>query len=257
MSVIVKNAAELELMTEGGRRLISILKHIKKHIVPGVTLINLDKIAREESINQSGRPSFLGYRGYPAAICTSVNQGIVHCIPNSYQLLEGDVVSIDFGFWYKGFHTDAAITWIVGKDIHNRLPLLKGVYRALLAGCGVVRADIRVEEISHAIETSLIKDNLTIMRQFVGHGVGKDLHEEPVIPNFVGPDKNVILPVGSTIAIEPIAGVGKEAHITLNNQWSVLTSDNQPVAHFEQTVAVAPEGAQILTPIQDILDFTP
>lgn len=257
MNVIIKNTVELELMAEGGRRLITILKHLKKQIVPGVTLLDLDKIAKEESTKQSGKPSFLGYQGYPAAICASVNQGIVHCIPDNYKLQEGDIVSIDFGFLYKGLHTDTAVTWIVGKDIYGRLPLLKAVYRAMMAGCSVVKAGVRVEEISRAIENSLTKDKLTIMRQFVGHGVGKGLHEAPTIPNFVGPDKNVVLPAGSTIAIEPIAGTGKEDNITLEDRWSVVTSDQQPVAHFEQTLAILPDGAQILTPIQDILDFTP
>lgn len=257
MSVQIKTTAELAIMAEGGRRLVEVLRCLQQQIVPGVSLKTLDQIARTQTEKLGGRPSFLGYKGYPAAICTSVNAGIVHCIPNDYELQKGDLISIDFGFYYESFHTDAAITWIVGEDIRHHLPLLRGVYRALQAGVAEVRAGVKVGEISRAIETSLKSDQLTIMRQFVGHGVGRGLHEDPVIPNFLGHDRNVLLPAGSTIAIEPIAGVGQEAHATLADSWSVQTTDNQPVAHFEQTVAVIAGGSQILTPIQDILSFTP
>ncbi|MFH0912192.1 MAG: type I methionyl aminopeptidase [Patescibacteria group bacterium] len=257
MSIQVKTTAQIAIMAEGGRRLIKVLAQVKKHLAPGISLKNLDQIAREETAKLDGQPSFLGYRGYPAAMCTSVNYGIVHCIPDDYELQEGDLISVDFGVLYQGWHTDAAVTWIVGKDINNYLPLLKGVYRALLAGTAAVRAGVTVGEISQALETSLRQSKLTTMRQFVGHGVGRDLHEDPVIPNFVGHDKKVVLPAGSTIAIEPIAGLGREEFFTLKDHWSVHTTDQEPVAHFEQTLAVLPEGSQILTPIQEILDFTP
>ena len=257
MSVMTHTPAELEIMAEGGRRLVKILSVIKEQVVPGVSLKTLDMLARTHSEKLGGRPSFLGYRGYPAAICASLNHGIVHCIPTDHKLQEGDLVSIDFGFYYQGFHTDSAITWIVGQDINNYLPLLQGVYRALQAGINTAKAGVKVGAISQAIATSLKKDHLTVMRQFMGHGVGRDLHEEPGVPNFVGPDKDVILPEGCTIAIEPIAGTGGEASTTLADRWSVQTTDRQPVAHFEATVALTPLGAEILTPIQDILGFTP
>ncbi|MFA5967182.1 MAG: type I methionyl aminopeptidase [Patescibacteria group bacterium] len=257
MSINVKTAAEIEIMAVCGQKLVQILKHLKQQIIPGTSLKTLDQMARDAAKEQGGQPTFLGYQGYPAAICASVNEGIVHCIPTDYQLQEGDLISIDFGFCYQGWNTDAAITWIVGEDIHQYRPLLKGVYQALRAGVGQVRAGVRVGEISQAIEDTLRQAHLTIMRQFVGHGVGRELHEDPVIPNFVGHDKKVVLPSGSTIAIEPIAGVGGEGYITLPDQWSVYTTDKQPVAHFEETVVVLPEGAKILTPIQEILDFTP
>jgi len=236
---------------------IELLAQLKNQLVPGVSLKELDLIARQETEQLGGKPSFLGYRGYPAAICACVNEGIVHCIPTDYQLTNGDLVSIDFGFYYQGFHTDAAVTWIVGQDINNYRPLLKGVYAALRAGVNEVTAGVKVGKISQAIESSLRQSKLTIMRQFVGHGVGRALHEEPNVPNFVSHDKNVVLPEGSTIAIEPIAGVGGEASITLPDNWSVKTTDQSPVAHFEETVVVLPGGAKILTPLQQILDFTP
>lgn len=257
MSISIKSPAEIEVMAEGGKRLVEILKSLHQQLVPGVSLMVLDAIARAEAARLDGRPSFLGYKGYPAAICASVNEGIVHCIPTDYQLQNGDLISIDFGFYYHGWHTDAAVTWIVGEDINGLRPLLKGVYEALRAGVQEVQVGIKVGVVSEAIETVLKANKLTIMKQFVGHGVGRALHEEPVIPNFVGHDKNVILPEGAVIAIEPIAGIGREEYTTLENNWSVLTTDKRPVAHFEETVAITAKGSRILTPIQQILDFTP
>lgn len=255
MNIKTKTPQDILVMREGGYKLIEVLKIIKKAVKPGATLKELDNIAREETKKLGGYPSFLNYKSYPAAICTSVNEGIVHCIPNEYQLKEGDLISIDFGFKFNNFHTDTTISLIVGEDINNLRPLLKAVYSALMAGTKQVKAGVRVGDISQAIETSLKNDNLTIMRQFVGHGIGRDLHEDPIVPNVVGHDKDVVLPAGSVIAIEPIAGKGREAHITAKDDWSIHTMDNQPVAHFEHTVVVKNDGYEIITPINEIIDI--
>lgn len=255
MSVKIKTPQEISIMREGGHKLVEILKIVKKAVKPGVTLKELDKIARDETQKQGGHPSFLNYKRYPAAICTSVNEGVVHCIPNDYQLKNGDLISIDFGFKFNNLHTDATVSLIVGEDINNLRPLLKSVYSALLAGTNRIKAGVKVGDISKAIETSLINDNLTIMRQFVGHGIGYDLHEDPIVPNIVGHDKNTVLPAGSVIAIEPIAGKGREAHATAEDSWSVHTMDNQPVAHFEHTIVVKDDGYEIVTPIKEIIDI--
>ena len=257
MSVNIKTDAEIQIMVEGGKRLVEVLRRIKAHIKVGTLLSELEKVAIETTKELEGKPSFMGYRGYPSASCISVNHGIVHCIPDDYKLQEGDIVSVDFGFFYQGFHTDATVSWIVGKDIHNRLPLLKTVYSSLMAGISVIKTGVTVGDISRAIEKTLTNANVTIMRQFVGHGVGKTLHESPIVPNFVGHDKDVILPYGAAIAMEPIAGLGSEDHLVADDGWSVYTTDKKPVAHFEQTVVVTDRGAKIITPIQDILDFTP
>lgn len=253
MSINIKTSAEIAVMAEGGKRLIEVFKAIKSRIIPGTVLKELDEIARKVAEEQDGSPSFLGYRGYPAAICTSVNHGIVHCIPDNYQLQEGDVISVDCGLLYKGFHTDAAVTWIVGNDIHRRKNLLDNTYKALLAGIDSVKAGVKVGEISSAIATTLQSANLTIMKQFVGHGVGRELHEDPVVPNFVGHDRNTALPAGSVIALEPIASLGQEEYETGKDKWSTFTSDKRPVAHFEMTVAVTERGPQILTPIDQVI----
>jgi len=254
-SIKIKTSQDILVMREGGRKLIEVLKIIKKAVKPGVTLKELDIIAREETKRLGGYPSFLNYKSYPAAICTSVNEGVVHCIPNEYKLIEGDIISIDFGFKFNNFHTDATISLIVGEDINNLRPLLKSVYSSLLAGTDQLKAGVKVGDVSKAIETSLTNDNLTIMRQFVGHGVGRDLHEDPIVPNVVGHDKDTVLPAGSVIAIEPVAGKGKEAYVTAEDGWSVRTIDNQPVAHFEHTVLVKEGGYEIITPINEIIDI--
>ncbi|MFH1088235.1 MAG: type I methionyl aminopeptidase [Patescibacteria group bacterium] len=253
MSINIKTPEEIAIMAEGGKRLIEIFKTIKQHIVPHTTLKTLDDVARKVAGQQGGSPSFLGYQNYPAAICTSVNHGIVHCIPDGYQLQVGDVISVDCGLFYKGFHTDAAVTWIVGEDIHQHQALLDNTYKSLLAGVNTVHAGVKVGKISSAIATTLQSAHLTIMKQFVGHGVGRDLHEDPVVPNFVGHDKDTVLPVGSVIAIEPIASLGREEYETTSDHWSTFTSDQQPVAHFEMTVAVTQDGAQIITPIDQVI----
>ncbi len=255
MNIRVKTPEEVEIMREGGAKLIEVFKILISHAQPGTTLTELDKIARVESEKLGAKPSFLGYQGYPAAICTSVNEGIVHCIPDSYTLKEGDLLSIDLGLLYKGLHTDSAISLVIGEDIHGYTPLLQKTYQSLVAGVQAVKANHKVGDISRAIEESLNKSNLTIMRQFVGHGIGHKLHEAPTVPNFVGHDKDVILPANSVIAIEPIAGFGAEAYFTENNGWSTRTVDKNTVAHFEETVVVTEHGPESLTPIEEIIDF--
>lgn len=255
MKVPIKNSRELAIMKEGGKRLIQIFKILLDNAKEGTALKELDQLAKDEAKRLKGRPSFLGYKGYPAAICTSVNSGIVHCIPNGYRLKKGDLLSIDCGFFFKGLHTDAAVSLIIGEDIHGYNSLLQSVYRALLAGTQAIKAGVKVGVISQAIESSLTGSRLTIMRQFVGHGVGRQLHEPPVIPNFVGHDQDVVLPENSVIALEPIAGEGSEAYETSNDSWSARTVDSKAVAHFEHTVAVTSQGPEILTPIKEIIDI--
>lgn len=248
-----KTSQEIEAMREGGAHLVGIFKKIQAQLVPGTNLIDLDKLFREAAKSVGAEPSFLGHEGYPAAICASVNNQIVHCPPTDYQLKEGDIITIDGGLYFKNFHTDSAFTAIIGQDIHNYTPLLRATYQALLAGTQVVRADVRVGEISQAISDSVVQSGFEVMKQFVGHGIGRKLHEAPVVPNFVGHDKDVVLPAGTTIAIEPIVGAGRDGHILGPDGWSTTTVDDSPAAHFEHTVVVTPEGAEVLTPLDDII----
>ncbi|MFA5270211.1 MAG: type I methionyl aminopeptidase [Patescibacteria group bacterium] len=255
--VLVKTSEQIAAMREGGAKLIDVLGTVVKAARVGVSLTELDQIALNRIKELGAQPSFLGYMDYPATLCTSVNNGIVHCIPNSYRLSEGDLLSIDCGVIWKGLHTDSAISIVVGKDIHNHRPLLVSVYRSLLAGTNEAVAGVTVGKISQAIQDSLSRDKMTIMRQFVGHGVGATLHEAPIVPNVVGHDKGVVLPEGSVIAIEPIAGVGREAHSIDPDGWGARTMDGAPVAHFEQTVLVTQRGPEVLTPLGGIIQFRP
>lgn len=253
MKVPIKTPAELSVMREGGKKLVEVFKIIKSRIKPGVTLKKLDQLALATIYKLDAKPAFLGYQKYPATICTSVNSGIVHCIPDGYQLKTGDLISIDCGLLYRGMYTDAAMTFIVGRDIHQYSQLVELTYQALIVGTQQIKAGVKIGDISGAIEKFILSNKLTIMRQFVGHGIGKKLHEPPVVPNFVGHDRSTVLPAGSTIAIEPIVGLGGEAHTVAGDNWSTHTADNSVVAHFEQTVAVTPAGCEILTPIAEII----
>ncbi|MBN2585424.1 type I methionyl aminopeptidase [Patescibacteria group bacterium] len=255
--VQIKSAEQIAAMRAGGAKLVEVLKEVVGAVRVDVSLTELDQIALHKITALGAKPSFLGYQDYPATLCTSVNNGIVHCIPNNYQLQEGDLLSIDCGLIWEGMHTDAAVSVVVGQDIHGHLPLLTSVYRALLAGTNEVKAGAKVGQISKAIQTSLSRDKLTIMRQFVGHGVGAKLHEAPIVPNAVGHDKDVVLPEGSVIAIEPIAGIGGEAHGTDPDGWCARTLDGAPVAHFEHTVLVTEGGPEVLTPLDSIIQFRP
>lgn len=255
--VLIKSPEQIAAMRVGGAKLVEVLKAVVAKVQVGVSLTELDQIALQKIKALGAQPSFLGYQDYPATLCTSVNNGIVHCIPNNYRLQEGDLISIDCGLIWEGMHTDSAISVVVGKDLHGYLPLLASVYRSLLAGTNEVRGGVKVGRISKAIEDSLSRDKLTIMRQFVGHGVGTSLHEAPIVPNVVGHDKDVVLPIGSVIAIEPIAGTGREAFGTDPDGWCARTLDGAPVAHFEHTVLVTSGGSEVLTPLQQIIQFRP
>jgi len=255
--VAIKSGEQITAQRIGGAKLIEVLKVVVESAKVGVSLLELDKIAYQKIQELGAEPSFLGYQDYLATLCTSVNNGIVHCIPNGYQLQEGDLLSIDCGLIYDEMHTDSAISVVIGSDIHGYGPLLSSTYRSLLSGTNQVKAGVTVGQISQAIQDSLTKDKLTIMRQFVGHGVGVKLHESPIIPNVVGHDKGVVLPAGSVIAIEPIAGTGREAYSTDADGWSTYTLDGRPVAHFEHTVLITDGGSEVLTPLDDIIQFRP
>jgi len=242
---------EITIMREGGKRLSAILGKLKAAAKPGVRGNQLNELAIQLAESYGGKPSFLGYKGYPAAICLSVNEGVVHGIPKANPLNEGDIVKIDAGLCYEGFHTDSAFTLVVGQN--TLPPLLQACYEALLAGTRAVRAGVQVDSISSAIEHKVKEKGFTILRAFGGHGVGKALHEEPIITNFVS-DSKVRLPEASTVALEPIVGEGGEETRTLDDGWTVVTKDGSCVAHFEHTILVKKDGAEVLTPLDEVVD---
>ena len=243
---------DIQNLRIAGEKTIAVFAEIKKHIKPGVSLIDIDKIAEETVIRLGATPAFKGYQGYPNSICASLNEEIVHCIPDSRVLKEGDVITIDFGVKYKGVNTDCAITWPVGViDVKVR-KLLSGTYQALRNGVEQAKVGNVVDDISFAIQQVLCEEGLTIFREFVGHEVGKTLHGEILIPNFKSGDKTEIKS-GMVFAIEPIAGIGDDTTINDTNGWNWKAKDLAPVAHFEETVLITDQGPEIITPIESLI----
>lgn len=240
-------------LKEGGRRLMTIFAALKEQVRPGTNLLSLEKLANDLFGQSGGLPSFKGYKGYPSSLCLSVNSVVVHGIPVDYILREGDVLAIDMGMYYRGWHTDAAITLPVGNIAPEVHRLLSGTYAALLAGTEAARVGNHVEDISKAIEQILRGRGLTIFRQLVGHGVGRELHLDPIIPNFDSGSKGIELKPDQIVALEPIAGLGKEETKELPDGWTIETVDGKPAVHFEHSILLTPTGAEVLTPLDGLV----
>lgn len=237
-----------------GQKLVDILDILTDMAKPGVNLLDIERVADAEAHKAGGTPSFKGFEGYPCATCLCVNHGVVHCIPQGYELQEGDILMIDMGLYYQGVHTDAAITIPIGGIDQEKRRLLLGTYQALRAGVKQVGPGVSVQNISQAIETTLKSHNLTIFKEFVGHGVGRTLHEDPYIPNYVErglPSPN--LAPDTAIAIEPIVGIGAPAVDFLDDGWTVVTADGKPSAVFEETILITSEGQEIVTPLEKLV----
>lgn len=248
------NPEQIAALREGGQKLTQILDLLVTAAKPGVNLLELEAMAQLEAEKAGGNASFKGYQGYPAASCLSVNEGIVHCIPQDYTLKDGDVITIDMGLYYQGIHTDSAITVPIGNVSPEVKKLLSGTYQALLAGVNQAKAGNRVEDISSAIETVLEEENLTIFRDFTGHQIGTSLHDGLIIPNFTtNHTDSPVLEKNIAIAIEPIAGLGDTRVIYADDGWTANTSDGKPAAHYEMTVLIGENGAEIITPIGSIV----
>lgn len=248
MMTRVKTEAELAAQRESGAMNATILRLVGDSIQAGMTTKDLANVATAELKKLGGQPTFLGYGGFPDVICISVNAEIVHGIPGAYVLQDGDVISYDFGVTYNGMITDAARTNIVGdtatKQVQN---LVNGTLRALDAGIDVLREGVRVGTIAAAIESEMKKNGFGIVRDLVGHGVGHQLHEDPNIPNFTSSSKGPSLQAGMTIAIEPMSTLGSHAVYTAADGWTILSQDGSLAAHFEDTILITENGAEILT----------
>jgi methionyl aminopeptidase len=245
--IVRKSAAELDLMAEAGAVVARTLDLLGEHVRPGVTTAELDRIADEFIRSEGGVPTFKGYRGYPAAICASPNDMIVHGIPGPYELADGDVLSVDVGVTLHGFVGDSAYTFTVG-DISEEAELLLETCRAALdAGLEQARVGNRVGDISAAVQRVTEAAGFSVVRALVGHGVGRSMHEEPQIPNFGEPGRGPLLQEGMTLAIEPMITAGGAEIVVEDDRWSISTEDGSLAAHFEHTVAVTAEGPRILT----------
>lgn len=248
----VKTRAETAAMRESGRMLATVLELLKQRLEPGMSTKDLALIAAAELEKLGGRPSFLGYHGFPDVICISINDEVVHGIPQAGRIIEdGDIVGLDFGVTYKGMITDSAISLIAGKPkTQGHIRLVEDTKQAMEAGIAAVHDQVRTGDIGAAVEGSLTKlkgRRYGIVRDLVGHGVGHDLHEDPNIPNYGRPNTGPWLKKGMTIAIEPMVTLGSERVVVAHDGWTILTADHSRSAHFEHSVLVTQTGAEILT----------
>jgi methionyl aminopeptidase len=245
--IIRKSPRELELMAESARIVSETLALVGEHVRPGVTTAELDAIAEEFIRSQGGTPSFKGYRGYPATLCTSPNDMIVHGIPGPYRLEEGDVISIDVGVTKQGFVGDAAYTFPVGEISEDAQRLLDTCQEALAAAIEQCRPGNRLSDIGHAVQAVTEEAGFSVVRSLVGHGVGRAMHEDPQIPNFGEPGRGPALAPGMTFAIEPMINAGSPEIVVLEDRWSIVTDDGALSAHFEHTVAITEAEPRVLT----------
>jgi methionyl aminopeptidase len=234
-------------MRESCQIVAEVLEILKAEIKPGTTTRYLDNLAEKEAVKRKARPAFKGYSGYPYSLCCSVNEQVVHGMPNKRELIEGDILSIDFGVVYNGFYGDAAITVPVGKISCNAEILIRVTEESLYAAISKALPGNKLSDISHAVQSYVEKKGFSVVREFVGHGIGRSLHESPQIPNFGTPGRGVTLKVGMVLAIEPMINEkGSDVKI-LEDGWTAVTCDNGLSAHFEHTVAIMENGPEILT----------
>ena len=245
--IVLKSQDEIKKMSESCRIVAEVLEGIRKNIVPGVSTKELDEFAESYILSKGARPAFKGYRGYPSSVCTSVNEQVVHGIPSGKKLRAGDIISLDIGVYYKGFYGDAAVTIPVGSVSNQAKKLLSVTEAALAAGMKNAAVGNRLSDISHAIQTQVESEGFSVVRSFVGHGIGRELHEEPQIPNYGKSGEGPELMEGMTLAIEPMVNAGSWEVIILNDGWTAVTKDRSLSAHYEHTLAITKNGPSILT----------
>lgn len=245
--IICKSESELAFMREAGRIVAETHRLMAKSIEPGITTGELDQIADKYIRSQGAVPSFKGYNGFPYSICASVNEELVHGFPGKRKLNEGDIITLDIGAEYRGYHGDSAWTYPVGTISDDATKLLEVTEGSLYAGLELVKPDVRLFTISHAIQRYIEEAGFSVVREYVGHGIGANLHEEPQIPNYGIPDRGPRLKPGMVLAIEPMVNAGKRYVKTLEDNWTVVTVDGSLCAHFEHTVAVTADGMEIFT----------
>ncbi|AAP07233.1 type I methionyl aminopeptidase [Bacillus tropicus] len=245
--IICKTPREIEIMREAGRIVALTHQELKQHITPGITTKELDQIAEKTIQKYGATPSFKGYNGFPGSICASVNEELVHGIPGKRKLKEGDIISIDIGAKYNGYHGDSAWTYPVGNISESVQKLLDVTEKSLYLGLEQVKPGERLSNISHAVQTHAEENGFSIVREYVGHGIGQDLHEDPQIPHYGPPNRGPRLKPGMVICVEPMVNQGRRYVKTLSDDWTVVTVDGKWCAHFEHTIALTEAGYEILT----------
>ncbi len=247
MLIKIKSDREIELLTIAGHIVYLTHQYLKPYIKEGITTKELDTLAEEFILSQGATPSFKGYNGFPGSICTSINNQVVHGIPGKTKLKKGDIISIDIGACYKGYHGDSAWSYPVGEVDNNKKYLLEHTEKALYEGLKQVKPGNRIGDISHAVEEYANKYKLGVVKELVGHGVGSKLHEEPDVPNYGPKGVGPLLKEGMVIAVEPMLNLGSPDIYMLDDGWTIETDDYSPSAHFEHTVVVTKDGYKILT----------
>ncbi|MDQ3914620.1 MAG: type I methionyl aminopeptidase [Actinomycetota bacterium] len=242
-----KSSEELAIMRRGAKVLTDTIDRLEESVRPGITTGQLDKIAEETIAAAGAKASAKGYRGFPGSICTSPNEVIVHGIPGPVVLDEGDIVTLDVAVLYQGFHVDSAVTFPVGEVDAQTSELLKVTQEALEAAIAQCRPGKRLGDVGHAVEETATSAGFSVVREYVGHGIGRSFHEDPHIPNYGPPGRREVLGAGMTLAIEPMINAGKAATKTLDDGWTVVTADGSLSAHFEHTVAITLDGCEVLT----------
>ena len=245
--ITIKNERELESMRQACRITAGARALAGEMVKPGVSTKEIDQAVHDYIVSQGAKPSFLNYNGFPASACISVNSTVIHGIPGGYTLCEGDIVSIDVGAYYKGFHGDCAATFACGAISTDAQKLINVTVQSFFEGMKFATKGRRVQDISHAIQTYVESNGFSVVRSFVGHGVGRQLHEEPEVPNFGTSGRGPRLLPGMTIAVEPMVNVGTHEVRILKDGWTVLTADGKLSAHYENTVLITDGEPEILT----------
>lgn len=245
--IILKTKREIEIMRKAGRLVALAHELVRENIKPGVTTKELDQLVEEFLKSQNAIPTFKGYNRFPFSICASVNEEVVHGFPSDRKLIEGDIVSIDIGATFEGYIGDSAKTFFVGEVSDEKRRLVEATRQSFYEGIKFAKTDYRLSDISHAIQQYAESKGFSVVRDFVGHGVGKNMHESPQIPNFGRPGKGPRLQEGMVLAIEPMINAGVYNVKILDNDWTVVTVDGKPSAHYEHTVAITDGEPMLLT----------
>lgn len=253
-----KTDSEIEIIRESAEILGKAHGEVAKLVRPGIKTKELDRIAEEFILDHGGKPSFKGYNGFPSTLCISLNENVVHGFPGAYELVEGDILSIDCGVLYKGFHSDSAYTYPVGEVSEEISKLLRVTKESLYIGIEASRCGQRLGDVGFAIQNYVESHGFSVVRELVGHGVGKNLHESPEVPNFGKRGKGIKLKSGMVIAIEPMVNMGKRNVVQEADGWTIRTKDRMPSAHYEHTIAILEDSTEILTThkyIEEVYNF--
>lgn len=245
--IILKSREEIEKIRKSNRIVAQVLEKLREIIAPGVTTAELDRVAEEMSRKNSAKPAFKGYRGYPASLCTSINSEVVHGIPSARELREGDIVSLDFGILVDGYYGDSALTVPVKEASPEAMRLIRVTRESLYKGIEEAKAGNRLGDISAAVQEHVEAAGFSVVRDYVGHGIGKSLHEDPQIPNYGTRGRGIALKKGMVLAIEPMVNEGSYGVRVTGDGWTVVTEDGKLSAHFEHTIAISDDGPEILS----------